>query len=64
LSSIAHLLTRIDTALCYTIFVRIISHAYFPHDAMVSLVNVMEDGGSVEVGLFGCEGVLGLLGRS
>ncbi len=40
----------------------VIGYAYFPHDAMVSLVNVMEDGGSVEVGLFGCEGVLGLLG--
>jgi CRP-like cAMP-binding protein len=39
-----------------------IHDAYFPHDAMVSLVNVMEDGGTVEVGLFGCEGVLGLLG--
>lgn len=40
----------------------IIRDAYFPHDAMVSLVNVMEDGGTVEVALFGCEGVLGLLG--
>ena len=40
----------------------VIRHVYFPHDAMVSLVNVMEDGGSVEVGLFGREGVLGLLG--
>src|SRR3954447_20856778 len=39
----------------------VISHAYFPHDAMVSLVNVMEDGGTVEVGVFGREGVLGLL---
>lgn len=38
-----------------------ILHAYFPHDAAVSLVNVMEDGGSVEVGVFGREGVLGLL---
>jgi CRP-like cAMP-binding protein len=36
-----------------------ISHAYFPHDAIVSLVNVMEDGGTV--GVFGREGVLGLL---
>jgi len=40
----------------------VIRYAYFPHDAMVSLVNVMEDGNTVEVGLFGCEGVLGLLG--
>ena len=41
---------------------QVVRYAYFPHDAMVSLVNVMEDGGSVEVGVFGCEGVLGLLG--
>src|SRR4051794_1911970 len=39
----------------------VILHAYFPHDAVISLVNVMEDGGSVEVGVFGCEGVMGLL---
>ncbi len=39
----------------------IIRHVYFPHDAVVSLVNVMEDGGSVEVGVFGREGVMGLL---
>ena len=38
-----------------------IVYAYFPHDAVVSLVNVMEDGGSVEVAVFGREGVLGLL---
>src|SRR3712207_5694927 len=38
-----------------------ILHAYFPHDAVVSLVNVMEDGGVVEVAVFGREGVLGLL---
>jgi len=38
-----------------------VSHAYFPHDTVVSLVNVLEDGGSVEVAVFGCEGVLGLL---
>ena len=37
-----------------------ILHVYFPHDAVVSLVNVMEDGGSVEVSVFGREGVLGL----
>ena len=35
--------------------------SYFPHDAIVSLVNVMEDGGSVEVAVFGREGVCGLL---
>jgi len=34
-------------------------HAYFPHHAVVSPVNMMEDGGTVEVALFGREGVLG-----
>lgn len=34
-------------------------HAYFPHYAVVSLVNMMEDGGTVEVALFGRGGVLG-----
>lgn len=38
-----------------------ISHAYFPHDAVISLVNVLESGQSVEVAVFGREGVLGLL---
>jgi len=38
-----------------------ITHAYFPHDAIISLVNVMEDGHIVEIGVFGREGVLGLL---
>jgi CRP-like cAMP-binding protein len=38
-----------------------ISHAYFPHDAIISLVNVMEDGGTTEVAVFGREGVVGLL---
>jgi CRP-like cAMP-binding protein len=38
-----------------------IRHIYFPHDAVVSLVNVMEDGSSVEVAVFGREGVMGLL---
>jgi CRP-like cAMP-binding protein len=35
--------------------------SYFPHDAIVSLVNDMEDGGSVEVAVFGREGVFGLM---
>jgi CRP-like cAMP-binding protein len=39
----------------------VIHHAYFPHDAIISLVNVMENGSTVEVGIFGREGVLGLL---
>ena len=38
-----------------------IHHIYFPHDAIISLVNVMEDGDTVEVGIFGREGVMGLL---
>jgi CRP-like cAMP-binding protein len=36
-------------------------HAYFPHDSIISLVNVLEDGGSTEVAGFGYEGVMGLL---
>jgi CRP-like cAMP-binding protein len=39
----------------------VVRHVYFPYNAIVSLVNVMEDGSSVEVGVFGREGVLGLL---
>jgi len=39
----------------------VITYAYFPHTAIISLVNVMEDGGTVEVGVFGSEGVFGLL---
>jgi CRP-like cAMP-binding protein len=38
-----------------------IRHAYFPHHAVVSLVNVLEDGNMVEVALFGRGGVVGLL---
>jgi CRP-like cAMP-binding protein len=38
-----------------------IRHAYFPHHAVVSLVNVLEDGHTVEVALFGRGGVAGLL---
>jgi CRP-like cAMP-binding protein len=34
-------------------------HAYFPHDCIVSLVTVLEDGGTVETAVFGREGVLG-----
>lgn len=36
-------------------------HAYFPHDSIISLVNVLEDGSSTEVAGFGYEGVMGLL---
>ena len=38
-----------------------IRHAYFPHHGVVSLVNVLEDGQTVEVALFGRGGVVGLL---
>jgi CRP-like cAMP-binding protein len=35
--------------------------AYFPLNAIIALVNMMEDGGTVEVAVFGREGVMGLL---
>lgn len=38
-----------------------INYAYFPHSTVVSLINVLEDGTTVEVAAFGREGVLGLL---
>lgn len=38
-----------------------IVYTYFPHDAIVSLIDVMEDGRQAEVGIFGCEGCFGLL---
>jgi CRP-like cAMP-binding protein len=40
----------------------VIRHIYFPHEGVISLVNLMEDGGIVEVGVFGVEGVAGLFG--
>jgi hypothetical protein len=36
-----------------------IQYAYFPHDAIISLIAVSEDGVSVEMALFGCEAVVG-----
>lgn len=36
-----------------------IEHAYFPNEGMVSLVVSVNDGRSVEVGITGCEGVVG-----
>ncbi len=39
----------------------IIHHAYFPHSSVISLVNVLEDGRTVEVAVFGRGGVMGLL---
>jgi CRP-like cAMP-binding protein len=38
-----------------------ITYAYFPHDAIISLVNVMEDGHTVEISVFGREGVSGVV---
>lgn len=38
-----------------------IRHTYFPHDTIVSLVTVLEDGGSVEVAVFGRESVFGFV---
>jgi len=37
-----------------------IQYCYFPNTAMVSILNVMDDGKSVEVGLAGWEGFVGL----
>ncbi|MBD2750918.1 Crp/Fnr family transcriptional regulator [Microvirga sp. BT688] len=38
-----------------------IRYTYFPHDAIVSLVDVMKDGRLAEVAMFGREGLFGLL---
>ncbi len=38
-----------------------IRYTYFPHDAVVLLLNLLEDGGSVEVAVFGREAVFGLI---
>ncbi|EIM24430.1 Crp/Fnr family transcriptional regulator [Microvirga lotononidis] len=40
----------------------VMHHIYFPHEAVISLVNLMEDGGLVEVGVFGREGASSLNG--
>jgi CRP-like cAMP-binding protein len=39
----------------------ILRYAYFPHSSVISLVNVLEDGRTVEVAVFGRGGVMGLL---
>ncbi len=36
-------------------------HVYFPTDAIVSLLYVLEDGGSAEIAVVGCEGVVGVV---
>ena len=37
-----------------------ITHVYFPLQGIVSLVSTMEDGGTVEVGMVGNEGIVGM----
>ena len=39
---------------------RVLSHVYFPTTAIVSLLFVLEDGGSAEIAVVGSEGVVGL----
>lgn len=36
------------------------THVYFPADAVISLLTTFRDGGAVEVGTVGCEGMVGL----
>jgi len=38
----------------------IIRHVYFPNQAMVSFVSILEDGSTTEVGLVGKEGMVGI----
>ncbi|WP_330205152.1 Crp/Fnr family transcriptional regulator [Cyanobacterium sp. Dongsha4] len=38
----------------------VIHYAYFPLSAMISLVKIMEDGSTTEIGLIGNEGMIGL----
>lgn len=37
-----------------------IEYVYFPHQAIVSLVSTMEDGSTLEIGLVGNDGMVGL----
>lgn len=37
-----------------------LKYAYFPQSAMISLVSLMEDGATTEIGLIGSEGIVGL----
>jgi CRP-like cAMP-binding protein len=37
-----------------------LSHVYFPTTAIVSLLYTMEDGASAEMGIVGCDGVVGI----
>ncbi|MBW4459098.1 MAG: Crp/Fnr family transcriptional regulator [Nodosilinea sp. WJT8-NPBG4] len=38
-----------------------ISHVYFPHHSLISLVTSMEDGSTIEISLVGREGMAGIL---
>lgn len=35
-------------------------HAYFPQQGLISVINLMQDGSTIEVGTIGCEGMSGL----
>jgi CRP-like cAMP-binding protein len=37
-----------------------ITHVYFPHQAVISLITTMENGSTIEVGLVGSEGMVGI----
>jgi CRP-like cAMP-binding protein len=39
----------------------IVHDVYFPHEAVISLVNILEDGGTAEVAVFGRGSAMGLL---
>jgi CRP-like cAMP-binding protein len=39
----------------------LLRHAYFPHDSIVSLVAVMEDGAAAEMAVFGREAMVGVI---
>lgn len=38
---------------------QLIEWVYFPHQAVVSLVNILEDGAQIEIGIVGSEGMVG-----
>lgn len=37
-----------------------IDYVYFPHHCVISIINLMEDGSTIEVGLVGREGMIGI----
>jgi hypothetical protein len=37
-----------------------IEHVYFPEDSVVAMVDTLDDSRTVEVGLVGCEGMVGI----